>query len=313
MVSYGRPRPLIVHHLLVFGPVAGCSWPIDGLRGHTVGEIRLILHPVGKPHTNWSWKDRFIAYVYRFDFVLQGRGDLTQLRAPVNLVPRFGASADNQLTPYNSMKHASEFWLNKYWDKNTFFPLFMTVDNGIKLSSLLSIPDVSDVHTMNKITSDKLNRLVMHEDAPEVSQPLGHLLSHIFQPFKVPLPDVSELQIPLKKIIYPNQRVRSLYHDLSPDSLVPLYDTATSTWNWNLPVDPPRDDSDSDTSGTPVNPDPEAAESATYEEIIASFINALAGCLLASQPLLERECYATRTWSAASAHKVLPDTKWHPS
>jgi hypothetical protein len=54
-----------------------------------------------------------------------------------------------------------------------------------------------------------------------------------------------------------------------------------------------------------VGPDPEATESATHEEIVASFLNAFAGCLSASQPLLERECYATRTWSAASAHKAL--------
>ncbi|KAG1865025.1 hypothetical protein DFJ58DRAFT_714811 [Suillus subalutaceus] len=50
---------------------------------------------------------------------------VTQLRALVNLVPRFGASADNRLTPYNSMEHASQFWLNKYWDKNSYFPLSM--------------------------------------------------------------------------------------------------------------------------------------------------------------------------------------------
>ncbi|KAG1842146.1 hypothetical protein F4604DRAFT_1690068 [Suillus subluteus] len=151
---------------------------------------------------------------------------------------------------------------------------FRMVDNGIKLSSLLSIPNVSDVHTMNKITSDELNCLVTHEDPPEASQPLGHLLSHIFQPFKIPLPD-------------------------------------------DLPVNPPGDESDSNTgsaSSTPVSPDPEAAGSATYEEIVASFMNALAGCLSASQPLLERECYATRTWSAASAHKALPgsDIKCKP-
>jgi hypothetical protein len=191
---------------------------------------------------------------------------------------------------------------------------FRTVDNGIKLSSLLSIPDVSDVHTMNKITSDELNRLVTHEDAPEASQPLGHLLSHIFKPFKVPLPPVSELQIPLKKIIHPNEHVRSQYHGLSPDSLVPLYNIETSTWNWDLPVNPPGGGSDSDTSGgsshgAPASQDPEVAESATYEEIFASFMNALAGCLSASQPLLERECYATRTWSAANAHKALPGSE----
>ncbi|KAG2156558.1 uncharacterized protein EDB93DRAFT_1247267 [Suillus bovinus] len=130
---------------------ARCSWPTDGLCGHIVSEIWLILHPIGKTGTNWSWKDRFLTYVYCFDIVSQGGHDcepstqlhilkcakcsngtwvgdvipITQLRAPVNIVPRFGASTDNHLTPYNSMEHASEFWLNKYWDKNTFFPLSM--------------------------------------------------------------------------------------------------------------------------------------------------------------------------------------------
>ncbi|KAG1796046.1 uncharacterized protein HD556DRAFT_1234897, partial [Suillus plorans] len=141
----GQYDPVIVNN------DAKCTWPIDGLHGHTVGEIRLIMCPVGKAGTNWSWKDRFLAYVYRFDFVLQGRSDhelstqlhvlkratrsndtwvgdivpVMQLRAPVNLVPHFGASADHRLTPYNSMEHSSEFWLNKYWDKNTFLPLSM--------------------------------------------------------------------------------------------------------------------------------------------------------------------------------------------
>jgi hypothetical protein len=111
------------------------------------------MRPVGKSGTNWSWKDRFLVYVHRFDIVPQSSGTndrepstqlhllkrakrsngtrvgdivpVTQLRALVNLVPRFGASADNRLTPYNSMEHASQFWLNKYWDKNSYFPLSM--------------------------------------------------------------------------------------------------------------------------------------------------------------------------------------------
>ncbi|KAG1884486.1 uncharacterized protein F5891DRAFT_971192 [Suillus fuscotomentosus] len=128
-------------------------WPEDGLRGHTIGQIRLIMRAVGKSGTNWSWKDHFLVYVHRFDIVPQSSGaddrepstqlhllkrakrsngtwvgdviPVTQLRAPVNLVPRFGASADNRLTPYNSMEHASQFWLNRYWDKNVYFPLSM--------------------------------------------------------------------------------------------------------------------------------------------------------------------------------------------
>ncbi|KAG0707629.1 hypothetical protein DFH29DRAFT_979895 [Suillus ampliporus] len=138
----GQYDPVIVNN------DARCSWPTDGLRGMFSSPailIILIIKSQGTP------LDRFLAYVYRFNIVLQGGSDrepstqlhvlkrakhsngtrvgdivpVSQLRAPVNLVPRFGASADNRLTPYNSMEHASEFWLNKYWDKNTFFPLSM--------------------------------------------------------------------------------------------------------------------------------------------------------------------------------------------
>ncbi|KAG1808474.1 hypothetical protein EV424DRAFT_1574242 [Suillus variegatus] len=125
-----------------------CSWPADGLRGTFFSPAVLIILIIKSQDT---LSDRFLAYVYRFDVIPQGGSDrepstqlhvlkrarrsngtrvgdvvpVTQLRAPVNLVPRFGVSADNRLTPYNSMEHASEFWLNKYWDKNTYLPLSM--------------------------------------------------------------------------------------------------------------------------------------------------------------------------------------------
>ncbi|KAG1854650.1 hypothetical protein C8R48DRAFT_609736 [Suillus tomentosus] len=127
---------------------SGCLWPAHGLRGHTIGQIRLIMRPVGRINTDWSWEDRFLVYMYRFDGTTSARdpatqlhsirrakrsngtlvGDiipLTQIKAPVNLIPRFGASADSRFTSQNSMEHASEFWVNKFWDKNTFFPLSM--------------------------------------------------------------------------------------------------------------------------------------------------------------------------------------------
>jgi len=103
------------------------------------------MRPIGKSGTTWSWNDRFVTYVQRFNIssdrdpitqlhlLKRARrsngsrmGDIipvSQLRAPVNLVPRFGATADMRLTAYNSMEHASEFWLNHFWDKNTFFSL----------------------------------------------------------------------------------------------------------------------------------------------------------------------------------------------
>ncbi|KAG1733273.1 hypothetical protein EDB19DRAFT_1830994 [Suillus lakei] len=127
---------------------SGYLWPADGLCGHTVGQLRLIMRPVGKSNMDWSWIDRFLIYVHCFDGTTSARdpatrlhlirrvkrsngmlvGDiipLTQIKAPVNLIPRFRASADNHLTSQNSMEHASEFWLNIFWDKNMFFPLSM--------------------------------------------------------------------------------------------------------------------------------------------------------------------------------------------
>lgn len=92
--------------------------------------------------------DRFLAYAQRFDIVpVLGSnvpdpstqlhilkrakrsngthlGDvipLSQIRAPVNLVPRFGITTDSRLTAHDSLEHCLEFWLNKYWNKQFFF------------------------------------------------------------------------------------------------------------------------------------------------------------------------------------------------
>ncbi|KAG2126069.1 hypothetical protein DEU56DRAFT_743197 [Suillus clintonianus] len=124
---------------------AGFSWPSSRLSGHTIAQIRLIMRPIGKSGLLWSWKDRFLTYVQRFDLsndrdptthlhILKRAkrsngnrmGDiipLSQLRAPVQLVPRFGATADKRLTAYNSLEHAAEFWLNEFLDKSAFFAL----------------------------------------------------------------------------------------------------------------------------------------------------------------------------------------------
>ena len=48
---------------------------------------------------------------------------LNQLRAPVNLVPRFGKTANKRLSSKNSMALSEEFWLNKYWEKDFFYAL----------------------------------------------------------------------------------------------------------------------------------------------------------------------------------------------
>lgn len=189
--------------------------------------------------------------------------------------------------------------------KMAFF--FRTVDNGIKLSSLVSIPDVTDVPAMNKITSNELNRLVTHEDTPKASQPiLGHLLSQIFQSFTIPLPDVSDLKIPFGKILHHNQRIDENFSSTSPDTLVPLYDTEAKTWNWALPVDPPENGSNPAGVDSGSDSEDNATQETTHEENFAAFLNAFASCLSRSRSELVAMRFATGTWSAANAQKALP-------
>jgi hypothetical protein len=48
---------------------------------------------------------------------------LDQIRALIDLVPRFGAEADKRLTRGTTLEYSSEFWLNKYFDKELFYAL----------------------------------------------------------------------------------------------------------------------------------------------------------------------------------------------
>ncbi|KAG1817263.1 uncharacterized protein BJ212DRAFT_1446773 [Suillus subaureus] len=141
----GSPWILGHYDTIIVQTEAGYSWLTSGLSGHAVAQLRLIMHPMAKRDTPSTWKDQFLTYVQCFnisgdcDLITQLHllkrakcsngtciGDVvpvSQLRAPVNLVPHFGTVADMRLTAYNSLEHALEFWLNHFWDKNTFFPL----------------------------------------------------------------------------------------------------------------------------------------------------------------------------------------------
>jgi hypothetical protein len=48
---------------------------------------------------------------------------LGQLRALLDLVPRFGAAANKRLTKETSLELSLEFWLNKYFKKELFYAL----------------------------------------------------------------------------------------------------------------------------------------------------------------------------------------------
>ncbi|KAH9037732.1 hypothetical protein EDB84DRAFT_1437390 [Lactarius hengduanensis] len=129
--------------------------------GHCIGQLRLIFRAVpSQAFPPSSSADLFLSYVQQFDIVPQPNpvapapsnqrgvyphpstgmyllkrarqnggaimGDivpLAQLRALVNLVPRFGEEADKRLTKETALEYSSEFWLNKYFDKELFYAL----------------------------------------------------------------------------------------------------------------------------------------------------------------------------------------------
>jgi hypothetical protein len=123
-----------------------------------VAELKLIFRIVSPPAENPSSNipDCFLTYIQRFDIVPQAgplsaaraprpehsaslyvlkrakRADgsivgdvvpLHQLRALVDLVPRFCESAPRGLNNKNSLTYSAEFFLNKYFDKEMFWAL----------------------------------------------------------------------------------------------------------------------------------------------------------------------------------------------
>lgn len=118
-------------------------------------QIRLIFRVVNTDVTApLVGTDRFLTYVQRFDVIPQPyegnmgpypdpatkmfilkraqRSDrtimgnvvhLSQLRTPVNLIPRFGKKADPRLTKETALEYSSDFSLNKYFDKEMFYAL----------------------------------------------------------------------------------------------------------------------------------------------------------------------------------------------
>ncbi|KAA1479646.1 hypothetical protein DENSPDRAFT_750630, partial [Dentipellis sp. KUC8613] len=119
-------------------------WPVHA-------DIQLIFRPLAE-----STVAPYLAYAYRFDFLSQGppaghangvhqftpdpttglyilrkatRSDgsrmggiipLSQIRMPVQLIPRFGKVADSRMDAKNSLACCQDFYLNHYVDKDTF-------------------------------------------------------------------------------------------------------------------------------------------------------------------------------------------------
>ena len=128
------------------------SWP-----GHCAAQLWLIFHMVPPNGLTHNISDIFLTYAQRFDVVPQLNpkysacagsflesatsmfalkqavraggaplGDIisvSQLHALVDLIPRFGAQADPHLTKQMSFAYSTEFWLNKYFNKQMYYAL----------------------------------------------------------------------------------------------------------------------------------------------------------------------------------------------
>ncbi|KAF9522048.1 hypothetical protein CPB83DRAFT_777635, partial [Crepidotus variabilis] len=142
------------------------KWPMSGINGHVVADIVMIFRLVTPPPALAEAQpperhvtDRFLSYVKRYDIITQSdintgiRGQfpepssslytlkkgkrtsgevigdivpLDQVRALVDINPRLGQVADRRLTKETSLAFCSEFYLNKYFDKELFYTLTLT-------------------------------------------------------------------------------------------------------------------------------------------------------------------------------------------
>lgn len=141
------------------------------LKGHQIGQVQLIFRIISLSTHASRLHDCFLTYIHCFDIVPQPNPSLTgfatargpypepassmyivkrvqrsnntligsilplqQIQSMVNLVPRFGKKADWCLTKTNSLAYSTEFWLNKYFDKELFYALESAqsvVDSGL--------------------------------------------------------------------------------------------------------------------------------------------------------------------------------------
>ncbi|KAG1789202.1 uncharacterized protein HD556DRAFT_1447262 [Suillus plorans] len=199
-----------------------------------------------------------------------------------------------------------------------------TVDYGMKMASLMSVPYVSNVHTMDKLTDRELNHLIVKEEKPpdNADKPLSFMLARIFWSFTVTLPDMMELRVPLHKIRYRDHRLHSKFTLIHEQDLVPLFNEDEQQWNWALPIlhlDEPHieqieetvgdgsEETENEMSGSGVSDSlpegpPVEARKHPFEEIFASFFNIMSGAVAHEQPMVMKANNAVIcTWSSANA------------
>ncbi|KAH9018300.1 hypothetical protein EDB84DRAFT_1589970 [Lactarius hengduanensis] len=122
-------------------------WPYSGLEGHCIGQLRLIFRAVpSQAFPPSSSADLFLSYVQRFDIVPQPnpvalapsnqRGVYPHPSTGMYLLKRArrnGGAIMGDVVPLaqlralvnleTALEYSSEFWLNKYFDKELFYAL----------------------------------------------------------------------------------------------------------------------------------------------------------------------------------------------
>ena len=135
-------NPYGIYDSVIIGPSPESNWPRSGLDGHSVAQLQLIFRVLGL--------NTYAAYVQCFAVVPQSgpnntctttgmhvlkratraNGErvgevipLTHIQSPAHLIPQFGREAHPRLTKSNCYKLNNDFWLNKYWSKESFYVL----------------------------------------------------------------------------------------------------------------------------------------------------------------------------------------------
>jgi hypothetical protein len=167
------------------------------------------------------------------------------------------------------------------------------------MSSLVTVPLVHDVATMDKLTTQELNRLVIEEQTRRGHNDLGHLLPTIFQSFTVQPPLAKDLLIPLYQILHRNKRINKLFRDKAETDLVPLWDIETKKWNWALPSSHKEFN-----KRNQARANPPGTGRMTTEEIFVAFFNVLTTALARHNELSSLRSSGNRIWSGA--HSTVP-------
>ncbi|KAG2131050.1 hypothetical protein DEU56DRAFT_914584 [Suillus clintonianus] len=111
----------IVHHLatpglwVVIQTNSGHSWPASSLAGHSIGQIRLIIRPIGRSGTPWAWDDQFLTYIQCFD-ISSERDPTTQLHT-LKRSKRLSGSQMGDVIPVSQLRVPVLLPLANQWYK----------------------------------------------------------------------------------------------------------------------------------------------------------------------------------------------------